>query len=65
MSSCYAHFWGALPVVPGMTKVPLEEVVPRLIMKYSPEDPVLGQPMERPIRKACMRRAYSSMAHSS
>lgn len=57
MSSCYSHFWDGLPVVPGMSKVCLEKVVLRLIMKYGPEDPVLGQPMEMRIRKAGMRHA--------
>lgn len=44
-------------MVPGMSKVCLEKVVLRLIMKYGPEDPVLGQPMEMRIRKAGMRHA--------
>lgn len=51
VSSCYAHSWGGLSMVPGMTKVPLEEVMLKLIMKYGPEDPVLGQP----VRKVGMR----------
>ena len=44
-------------MVPGMIGVPLEKVVYRQIMKYSPEDPIPGQTVEVPVRKVGMRHA--------
>lgn len=40
-----------------MIGVPLEKILYGQIMKYSPEDLVLGQPMEVPVREAEMRHA--------
>lgn len=59
----FCWFLGGLPAVQDMIRLPLEKVLYRQIMKYSPEDPVLGQPMEVPVRKVGMRH-YSSTAHS-